>query len=163
MRNTLLIGAGIAALSGLAWIGAAAGDRPQVSYPDNYRSWTHLKTMLIQPGHGLEDPFAGIHHVYANELAVRGQHSGKYADGSVFVFDLLEYKEGDNAIVEGPRKLVGVMQHDQSAYDNTGGWGFEGFAGDSKTERLVSDGGLSCFGCHTSVESSAYVFAKFRP
>lgn len=132
-------------LSVLAWINAAAGDSSPVPYPDRYRSWQHVKTMLIQPGHALENPFAGIHHVYANELAMQGYRSGNYPDGAVFVFDLLEYEEADNVIVEGKRNLVGVMLRDATAYRDTGGWGFEGFAGDSKSERLVKKGGGSNF------------------
>lgn len=163
MRKLLIIGALIAGLYGLVWTSIAAGDSAQVPYPENYRTWQHLKTMLIQPGHALENPFAGIHHIYGNELAMQGQQMGSYADGSIFVFDLLEYEDVGNAIVESTRKLVGVMQRDEQAYGDTGGWGFEGFAGSSKTERLVSDGGSSCYGCHTSVESSSFVFTKYRP
>lgn len=163
MRKMLMLIAAVAAASGLTWAAIAAESSAKVPYPEDYRTWQHLKTMLILPGHGLEDPFQGIHHVYGNKAAIQGQETGNYADGAVFVFDLLEYEEGGNAIVEGPRKLVGVMQRDEQAYSETGGWGFEGFAGDSKTERLVSDGGVSCFGCHTSVTSSEYVFTKYRP
>ena len=162
MRKQLMIGSVVAALSSLAWI-AAAEDRATVPYPESYRSWQHVKTMLIQPGHALENPFAGIHHVYANELAMQGMRTGKYPDGAVLVFDLLEVEEADKAVTEGKRKLVGVMRREAVAYGATGGWGFEGFAGDSDSERLVTDGGVSCFGCHTSAESTAYVFAEYRP
>lgn len=162
MRRFFVSGALVAGLSGLVWASTAAEGAPPVSYPEGYRSWQHLKTMLILPGHALETPFSGIHHVYANDLAMQGQESGNYADGSVFVFDLLEFEEGGNAIVEGERKLIGVMHRDEQTYGDTGGWGFEGFAGDSSTERLVSDGGTSCFGCHTSAESSGFVFARYR-
>ena len=34
-----------------------------VSYPEGYRAWRHIKSMVILPGHPLADPFAGIHHV----------------------------------------------------------------------------------------------------
>lgn len=163
MSKVLAIGAAVVGLSGMAWAGMATGDGSPVPYPDGYRSWQHLKTMLILPGHALTDPFGGIHHVYANAKAMQGLETGTYPDGSVLVFDLLAYEEGDNVIVEGARKLVGVMHRDNDAYAKTGGWGFEGFAGDSETERLVSDDGVSCFGCHESVASSVYVFAKYRP
>ena len=85
---------------GFATIGAGV----DVDYPSNYRSWQHLKSMIIQPGHPLEDPFGGIHHIYANSLAVRGLTSGEYEQGAVFVFDLLDYNEGGNVIVEAARK-----------------------------------------------------------
>ena len=133
-----------------------------VPFPDGYRNWLHAKSMLIQPGHALEDPFQGIHHVYANSKAVKGLKSGKYDDGSVLVFDLLKYEEKDKTIQEGERKLVGVMHKDSAKYAATGGWGFEGFAGNSKTERLVNDGGKSCFGCHEPQKAKDYVFSELR-
>ncbi|MCG8425935.1 MAG: cytochrome P460 family protein [Chromatiales bacterium] len=140
---------------------AMAGEK-KVPYPDNYRNWSHVKTMLIQPGHPLENPFQGIHHVYANKKAYKGLKNGRYEDGSVLVFDLLNYAEKDHAIQEGERKLIGIMHKDAKKYAQTGGWGFEGFAGDSRTERLVQDGGSSCFACHTQQKENDYVFSKLR-
>ena len=71
-----------------------------VPYPDDYRNWKHVKSMLIQPGHQLENPFQGIHHVYANDKALSGLETGQYADGAVLAFDLLEYTEADKTIQE---------------------------------------------------------------
>lgn len=133
-----------------------------VPFPEGYRNWLHAKSMLIQPGHALENPFQGIHHVYANGKAAKGLKSGKYDDGSVLVFDLLKYEEKDKTIQEGERKLVGVMHKDSTKYASTGGWGFEGFAGNSKTERLVNDSGKSCFGCHEPQKGKDYVFSGLR-
>ncbi len=134
----------------------------QVQYPAGYRNWLHVKSMLIQPGHALENPFQGIHYVYANGKAAAGLKKGNYEDGAVLVFDLLNYEEKDKTIQEGKRKLLGVMYKDASKYAATGGWGFEGFAGDSKTERLVKDDGKSCFDCHASEKGKDYVFSQFR-
>jgi hypothetical protein len=113
-----------------------------------------------QPG----QPFAGLHHVYVNGVGEEALRSGRPCpDGTVLVFDLLQASLADQAIVEGPRKLVGVMQKDGSRWSTTGGWGFEGFGGDSKTERLVTDGGASCFACHQSRTAQEYVFTEWRP
>lgn len=133
-----------------------------VAFPEGYRNWLHAKSMLIQPGHALETPFQGMHHVYANTKAASGLKTGSYVDGSVLVFDLLKYEEKDKTIQEGERKLVGVMHKDSAKYPATGGWGFEGFAGNSKTERLVKDGGKSCFDCHTPQKGKDYVFSEIR-
>jgi hypothetical protein len=146
-------------LLGLGSVSAAAAE---VSYPSGYRDWHHVKSMVIQPGHPLENPFGGIHHVYANKKAVQGLKTGNYPDGAVIVFDLLDYNEGGHALQEGERKLIGVMQRDAKRFKNTGGWGFEGFAGNSKTERLTKDGGKSCFECHQPEAKSQYVFSKLR-
>ena len=137
-------------------------ESPKVPYPEGYRQWTHIKSMLIEPGHPLENPFQGLHHVYGNDRALKGLNSGTYPDGSVLVFDLLNYKHGGKAIQEETRKLVGVMAKDKNKFKSTGGWGFEGFAGDSKSKRLVGDGGVGCYTCHTSQKKSDFVFSKMR-
>jgi hypothetical protein len=133
-----------------------------IPFPEGYRNWLHVKSMLIEPGHALENPFQGIHHIYANGKAANGLRTGQYKDGAVLVFDLLQYEEKDKTIQEGERKLVGVMHKDSAQYASTGGWGFEGFAGNSKSERLVKDGGKSCFGCHASEKNKDYVFSTIR-
>jgi hypothetical protein len=156
-----IVMAASAVLAVAATAAASAGDA-SVAYPDGYRGWTHVKSMLIQPEHPLADPFAGIHHIYANDEAMEGYRSGRFPDGAVIVFDLLEYAEGDAAIVEAGRKLVGVMVKDAARFDETGGWGFEGFAGDSRSERLVTDGGVGCFNCHTAQRDRDYVFSAYR-
>ena len=103
---------------------------------------------MIEKGHPLFESFGGIHHLYANAAAMRGYLSGKFPDGSVIVFDLLEASRGaDNAVTEGPRKVVGVMRKGAKSYAATGGWGYEGFKGDSTTERVVGAKALeSCHG-----------------
>jgi hypothetical protein len=154
LRHTLA-----AAALGLAGT-ASAGDA--IDYPDGYRLWAHVKTMALHPDHPLADPFLGIHHVYANLPAVRGLRTDDYPDGAVFVFDQLAWETGDGASVEGDRVLVGVMVKDRARFPKTGGWGFEGFAGDSRSQRLVDDGGASCFGCHVQVEDRGYVFSRWR-
>ncbi len=70
----------------------------KVPYPEGYRDWTHVKSMIIEPGHALANPFHGIHHVYANSKALTGLKGGKYSDGAVLVFDLLNYVKKDKTI-----------------------------------------------------------------
>ena len=136
----------------------------EVPYPSGYRDWHHVKSMVIQQGHPLFAAFGGIHHLYANSKAMQGYRSGKFADGAVIIFDLLEAKSADNAINEGERKVVGVMHKDARRYAATGGWGFEGFKGDSRTERAVgSQAASACFACHAPQKDSDYVFSKLRP
>lgn len=137
-------------------------DTAKVDYPEGYRHWTHIKSMLIEPGHPLENPFQGLHHVYGNDKALKGLKEGNYPDGSVLVFDLLNYNQNNNAIQEGTRKLIGVMVKNKNTFKATGGWGFEGFAGDDKGKRLVADGGLGCYSCHTSEEKHDFVFSTIR-
>lgn len=141
---------------------ALTADGPSVAYPAEYRSWTHVKSMLIDATHPLANPFEGLHHIYANAAALEGYRSGQFPDGAVIVFDLLAVSAADGAIVEAGRKLVGVMEKDGKRFAATGGWGYEGFAGDSRDARLVTDGGAGCFGCHTAQRESDYVFSAWR-
>ena len=78
------------------------------------------------------------------------------------MFDLLDYDDSNKAIVATDRKRLDVMQYDSEQFSKTGGWGFETFVGDSKTERLGQDVVVSCFDCHTSAKASNYVFSKYR-
>ncbi|MDP1692524.1 MAG: cytochrome P460 family protein [Burkholderiaceae bacterium] len=158
MRQSILLAAALAAAAP-----AFAADPAPVPYPEGYRQWTHVKSMVINPGHPLFDAFGGIHHLYANKGAVQGYRAGKFPDGAVIVFDLLEAKTADNAVQEGARKVVGVMRKDARKYKATGGWGFEGFKGDSKTERAVgANAATACFQCHAPQKSSDFVFSTFR-
>lgn len=142
---------------------ALAADPSPVPYPKGYRDWTHVKSMVIEKGHPLYEAFGGIHHLYANKQALQGYKSGKFPAGSVIVFDLLEAKSGDNAIQEGTRKVVGVMHKDPEKWKETGGWGFEGFKGDSRTERAVAkNAAAACFQCHTSQKDKDFVFSNYR-
>ena len=144
---------------------ALAADAPDVAYPAGYRAWHHVKSMVIGPGHGLYDAFGGIHHIYANPQAVKGYAAGKFPDGAIIVFDLLDVKTGGGATEEGARKVVGVMHKDSARYASTGGWGFEGFKGDSRTDRAVTQksAATACFNCHEAQRGTDYVFSRTRP
>jgi hypothetical protein len=142
---------------------AAGGQAVKPKYPEGYRSWTHVKSMVIDDkAHPLFEAFGGIHHVYANAPAARALREGKaYPDGSVLVFDLLEVKADGGARVEGPRKFVAVMVKDGKAYRQTGGWGFEAFKADSR-DRVVTDPASQCFACHQAQQPRDYVFSEYR-
>ena len=116
----VVLAVGLAALGSAA--SAVAQEAAKVDYPTGYRDWTHVKSMVIY------ESFGGIHHIYANQSALEGYRTGSFADGPVIIFDLLEATAADNAITEGKRKVLGVMQKDCKRFAGTGGWGFEGFA-----------------------------------
>lgn len=145
-------------------VGAASAQTAAVPYPEGYRDWHHVKSMIINPGHGLYDAFGGIHHLYANKAAIQGYKSGKWPDGAIIVFDLLETKSADNAVTEGNRKVVGVMHRDAKKYAATSGWGYEGFKSNSKTERAVgANAATACHQCHIAQKDAGFVFSKLRP
>jgi hypothetical protein len=162
MKRRVSMVMGLMAFGSVAGLAMAASSNA-VPYPEGYRAWQHVKSMVIGAGHPLFASFGGIHHLYANKAAMTGYRTGKFADGSVIVFDLLEATSADGATTEGARKVVGVMHRNAKRYAATGGWGFEGFAGDSKTTRAVGDqAATACFGCHTAQAQKNYVFSSYR-
>jgi len=148
------------ALLGLTIFVNAADNK--VEYPENYRDWSHIKSMVINDAHSLAASFEGIHHIYANKKAKKGLITNDYEKGAKFVFDLLEAKRTKETTTEGKRKFIGVMEYDSKKYEKTGNWGYEAFAGDSKTNRVVEDGGVSCFQCHIAVKNKSYVWTENR-
>jgi len=150
-------------LSLMALVLPAIAADPLVPYPEKYRDWHHVKSMVIEEGHPLYAAFGGIHHIYANAKAVSGYKAGKFPDGAIIVFDLLEAISADNAVTEGARKVVGVMHKDAKEYAVTGGWGFEGFGGGDRTNRVVGDdAATACFACHEPQKDHDFVFSRLR-
>ena len=152
-----------AGLAACAASGTLASDEP-VPRPSDWRAWTHVKSMVIEETHPLFDSFGGIHHVYANELALAGLQEGRgeYEDGAIFVFDLLEAASVEGAISEGSRKSLAVMHRSADRFATTGGWGFAAFAGDTGEDQ-VTDAAQQCFACHSSQVGRGYVFSTWRP
>ncbi len=153
----------LSVLASMTFVLPAIAADLQVPYPAGYRNWHHVKSMIVGQGHPLYEAFGGIHHLYANPKAVAGYKSGKFPNGAIIVFDLLEAKSADNAVTEGARKVVGVMHKDAKKFAATGGWGFEAFGGGDKTNRVVRDNAASaCFACHEPQKGHEYVFSRLR-
>lgn len=149
-------------LTGLA-CAAQAAEPAGVPYPEGYRDWRHVKSMELKPGHALYASFGGIHHLYANPKAVKGYRSGQFRDGAVIAFDLLEAKNQGDALIEGERKVLGVMVRNARRYAATGGWGFEAFAGGDPQKPVVgSNAAAACFQCHAPQKDNNYLFSSLR-
>jgi hypothetical protein len=156
---TIIAAASIGAVTALA-----ASVSSTVAYPEGYRSWRHVKSMIIEPGHALAGLVEGTHHIYANERAMAGYGRRPFPDGAVIVFDLLETKVGDKAIEEGARKAVIVMRKDRKRFAATGGWGYEVFAGgDAQQPQVGAKASEMCHTCHVSQRARDYVFSDYRP
>jgi hypothetical protein len=136
----------------------------QVPYPEGYRGWFHVKSQIATKDHPRFAQIGGIHHIYANSAGVTGYQTGTFPDGSVLILDVFALDEKDGSLVEGERRWLGVMLKDREKYKDTGGWGFENFAGNSKTDREVSVNGPieRCFSCHEGRKDSDLVFSKLR-
>jgi hypothetical protein len=164
VQEVVMRSSSVVVLAAAILVVTLAAQTAEVPYPEGYRDWRHVKSMVIGKGHPLFDAFGGIHHIYANDLALKGYAAGKFPDGSVLVFDLLEARAEGGATIEGARKVLGVMHKDMKRWAATGGWGFEGFKGDSRTDRAVGAAGAAkaCFECHTSEKGRDYVFSRPR-
>ncbi|GAB4436601.1 MAG: cytochrome P460 family protein [Turneriella sp.] len=134
----------------------------EVPYPEDYRSWTHVKSLELKTKHPLFKDFGGLHHVYVNSVGLDTlKKGGVYPDGTIFVFDLLDVKSDESATAEADRKILGVMYKNQTAFASSGGWGFEGFKANTRN-RLVAGKHEACFGCHASEKAKDYVFSRYR-
>jgi hypothetical protein len=133
-----------------------------VQYPENFRRWVHVGTGVIAPGGQLPESEQGMHHVFANQKAVEGYASGKFADGSIIVYELREAQHKNEITFEGERRRVDVMIKDSHLYAGTGGWRFERFLGNDQTQDIIRDSGKSCFECHSNVRAHGFVFTELH-
>ncbi|MEO8359350.1 MAG: cytochrome P460 family protein [Vicinamibacteria bacterium] len=143
---------------------AHAADTSRVPFPEGYRSWFHVKTATIDEGHPGFAARGGIHHIYANPLAIKGYETGTFPDGSVIAYDELEFKAFPNRTsAEGARKRVDVMVKDKERFKDTDGWGYESFMKDSRTLGALSqDQAKACASCHAAKKDRDRVFSEIR-
>ena len=136
----------------------------KVTFPADYRSWTHVKSMAILEGHEHYKAFGGLHNVYANETALAALERKKpFEKGSVLVFDLRETSTANNTVTGGRRMVIGVMEKDPDRFPQTQGWGFEDFKfTDRGPERQVTDARKQCMSCHESQAATDYVYSAYR-
>ncbi len=155
---------GFVALAVSLGLSGLATGADEVPYPEGYRSWFHVKSQIATKEHPRFAQIGGIHHIYANGPGLSGYQTGTFPDGSVLILDVFALEEKTDSLVEGERRWLGVMLKDREKYKATGGWGFENFAGNSKTDRDVAVNGPTerCFTCHKGREDTDLVFSKLR-
>ncbi len=135
----------------------------QVPYPEGYRTWAHVKSGLIGPTHARFATVGGFQHLYANAAALEGYRTRRFPEGSVVVFDWLELREGNGSFEEGARRQVDVMVKDSARFADTGGWGFQRFVKDSRTERANTPTPQQCFTCHDNSNKDGLILSRYRP
>jgi len=134
-----------------------------IAFPQGYTRWTHIKSGLIPAGHPAFASYGGLHHIYANELALAGYRDGRFADGSMLAYDLFETRvTPDGSIDQGPRRHVDVMVKDARRYAATGGWGYAEFAAGADADRLNSGQRAGCAACHEHRKAQGYVFSELQ-
>jgi len=142
--------------------GITATERSEVPFPDGYRSWQHVKSVVIGPEHKSFASEGGkSFQFYANPQAVEGYRAGKFPNGSVVVRETLRTIAGEGEskgiLNEGERSGLDVMRKDDRLYKETGGWGFETF--DSKNSgRLAEKDRAQCYACHSKQKDHDLVF-----
>ena len=135
----------------------------QVPYPDGYRRWTHVRSGLTGPESPAYKTTGGLHHIYANDEAMKGYQTGRFPEGSIIVYDLLEVQTKEGVTTEGHRRYLTVMHKDSKRFADTGGWGFEVFLKDSHKDRTVwPNAKTKCYDCHANQKDRDYVFGSFR-
>jgi hypothetical protein len=154
----------LAAIAPLCWGTAYKPESPEkVSYPEGYRRWTHVRSGLTGPESPDYQTTGGIHHIYANDKAMEGYDGGHFPDGSIIVYDLLKVQMKDGVTTEGERRYVTVMHKDSGRFADTGGWGFEVFLKNSRSERAVwPNAKTKCYDCHVNRKDKDFVFGPFR-
>jgi hypothetical protein len=132
-------------------------------FPKEFRKWAHVKSVLVGPQSAAFATEGGIHHIYANEKALEGYDTGKFPEGSVIVYDLLETKEIAGNTIEGPTRRVDVMLKESELYSTTGGWKFMSFPSGNPTEgKLTAERQATCSACHANRKDHDFVFSEFR-
>ena len=84
-----------------------ADDKQPVPYPDGFRSWTHVKSLVVGPDHETFAKRGGIHHYYANDKAVAGYRAGSFPDGSIVVDEAVFTKDGEGRAKGSPSRASG--------------------------------------------------------
>lgn len=132
-------------------------------FPKEFRKWAHVKSVLVGPQSAAFATEGGIHHIYANEKALEGYETGKFPDGSVIVYDLLETREVGGNTIEGPTRRVDVMVKQSQLYRATTGWEFMSFPGGNPADgKLTVERQATCAACHAKRNDHDSVFSEFR-
>jgi hypothetical protein len=151
--SILLIAAGI----------ACAGDAgAPVPFPSEYRKWAVTKSHVVGPENKSFATIGGFHHYYANEKAMEGFRTGQFPEGSVVVDERLEVRQEAGTSFEGAKKYVAVMEKDASRFQTTGGWGFDVYIGEDRTQGASASVREKCFSCHSQRKDHDFVFSEFR-
>jgi hypothetical protein len=135
------------------WQATLSADAPSaITYPEGYRTWSHVKSTVISPTHKSFADSGGFQHIYANTEAMAGYRTREFTEGSVIVFEWLDMRDTDGAFVEGPRRRVDVMVKDSQRFATTGGW--------TPTSRRIASSVTS--GSRRTASSSAAIATERR-
>jgi hypothetical protein len=161
MHRALLVSlaSGVFAVSLCLWAQTDNTD----SFPKEFRKWAHVKSVLVGPQSAAFATEGGIHHIYANDKALKGYDTGTFPDGSIIVYDLLETQDIAGNTIEGQTRRVDIMVKQSERYRTTGGWEFMSFpAGNPTNGNLTTERKAACFACHSQRKDRDFIFSEFR-
>lgn len=162
-RSRVLLFLLVAIVASLGVLYAQAQKKAPLPFPTGYRSWNHVKSMVIYSNESpLFEKFGGLHSIYVNSIGLTALQQGKaYPEGTVFVYDLHDTRTFRGTIETRGRKFIVMMKKNSKLYKETGGWGFEIFRAD---EQKGSLGDMKqCFSCHASQKRADYVYSTYTP
>lgn len=142
----------------------AAGEAP-LAFPEGFRTWTHISSSVVGPENPIAPKYEGVHNIYANDKAMQGYRTGKWADGAVIVYDQwTAVPAGKDAKTPGQRKFIDVMIKDSRRFGATGGWGYTEFTADGWKRVMEVEGNQPiCQTCHAKTAPGGdQVFSVFK-
>lgn len=152
----------------------------KVKIPENWREWVYVGTPLTPNAlNGGEAPFPEFHNVYIEPSAWEHyKASGKFANGTQIVKELVSVRENDNA-EDGSSSEVSGQGYFQGEFigleltvkdmekfaDQPGGWVYYSFGHypepyEQTAEAFPAD---ACNACHEANADDDFVFTQFYP
>ncbi|UCD35360.1 MAG: cytochrome P460 family protein [Nitrospiraceae bacterium] len=159
-RNILYLAVSLLLIGGIAFAG---NQKPLpapngITIPEGYKNWK-----LIASSHRSDNNTMRV--VLGNDTAIASARSGKtnpWPEGSILaklVWKNTTHEKWPTATIPGEFVHAEFMIKDTARYKDTGGWGFARWKGmEQAPYGEKADFVQECFGCHTPVKDSDYVF-----
>jgi hypothetical protein len=157
LKTILATGAALSAacLSMAAFAGGAGGN---ISLPDDFRGWTHTKSVVTTD---TEHPLHGFRNIYINDTGIQAMTNGTaYPDGSLIVMSFHEVVQEDGAVVQG-KAIKYVLMLKDSGLTESNGWTYEAYLAGAMKPLVGGNVVEKCHGCHTAREDTDYVFSTY--
>jgi len=158
------------ALAGVfAMVVSAQQTAEEISFPDGFRNWFEVNSMVVTKNSVPFSPIAGMHFIHLNAKGRAVLENGgpfPYPDGTIFADDVHEFSEVEGSYVEGQKKAVTVMVKDAQRYAETGGWGFQAWANGDPSKPIVHNKAQAisaCLSCHAPRKAQDYVYSTYIP
>lgn len=129
----------------------------ELSFPANYRSWKRLNPSPI-----IRETEKIARDLYANEIALHRDQSGRFPVGSILVKEERELSEDVGGRLQ-PKDVIRVSVMFKVGRGPTEGWAFKAFDPETRQEfpkdKVDPEG---CYFCHTDARDNDYVFSEVK-